>query len=94
MEVPATTLPLVTTDERIRLLVHGVAFAAGQGIDPLPVVWLFTPDAHLTWLLASLDPVDSDTAYGPADPGIDMSALGTVKLSGLAGIVGPCKLPV
>ncbi|HCJ6528086.1 TPA: DUF2958 domain-containing protein, partial [Pseudomonas aeruginosa] len=52
------TLPLVTTDERARLLAHGAALAAGQRLDPLPVVRLFTPDAHLTWLLVSLDPAD------------------------------------
>ncbi|MBJ9993767.1 DUF2958 domain-containing protein [Pseudomonas sp. S33] len=88
------TLPLVTADERARLLAHGAALAAGQHLDPLPVVRLFTPDAHLTWLLVSLDPVDGDTAYGLIDLGIGMPALGTVKLSDLAGIVGPRKLPV
>lgn len=60
-------LPLVTTDERARLLAHGAALAAGQHLDPLPWVLLFTPDAHLTWLLVSLDPVDGDTAYGLTD---------------------------
>lgn len=88
------TLPLVTADERTRLLANGQARAAGQDTDPLPVVRLFTPDAHLTWLLVSLDPVDGDTAYGLIDLGIGMPSLGTVKLSDLAGIVGPCKLPV
>ncbi|MBA6059475.1 hypothetical protein CW300_21940 [Serratia marcescens] len=88
------TLPFVTTDERARLLAHGAALAAGQWLDPLPVVRLFTPDAHVTWLLMSLDPADGDTAYGLIDLGIGMPALGTVKLSDLAGIVGPRKLPV
>ena len=88
------TLPLLTADERARLLAHGAARAAGQGIDPMPVVRLFTPDAHATWLLVSLDSADGDTAYGLIDHGIGMPALGTVKLSDLAGIVGPRKLPV
>ncbi|PCA97178.1 DUF2958 domain-containing protein [Pseudomonas aeruginosa] len=88
------TLPLVTADERTRLLAHGAALAAGQRFDPLPIVRLFTPDAHATWLLVSLDPGDGDTAYGLIDLGIGMPALGTVKLSDLAGIVGPRKLPV
>ncbi|EYT98438.1 putative lipoprotein [Pseudomonas aeruginosa PA99] len=88
------TLPLVTTDERARLLAHGAALAAGQRLDPLPVVRLFTPDAHLTWLLVSLDPADGDTAYGLIDLGIGMPSQGTVRLSDLASIVGPCKLPV
>lgn len=92
--VPTMTLPLVTADERARLLAHGAARAAGQVIDPLPVVRLFTPDAHATWLLVSLDPADGDTAYGLIDLGIGVPALGAVKLSDLAGIVGPRKLPV
>ncbi|SUC56803.1 lipoprotein [Pseudomonas aeruginosa] len=82
------TLPLVTADERARLLAHGAALAAGQRLDPLPVVRLFTPDAHVTWLLVSLDPADGDTAYGLIDLGIGMPELGMVKLSDLAGIVG------
>ncbi|CAM3956668.1 Lipoprotein [Bordetella tumbae] len=86
--------PLITADERTRLLANGQARAAGQVIDPLPVVRLFTPDAHATWLLASLDPADGDTCYGLIDLGIGMPALGTVKLSDLAGIVGPRKQPV
>ena len=52
--------PLLTEDERQRLLAHAQDRAAGQAIDPLPVVRLFTPDAHATWLLASLDPADQD----------------------------------
>ena len=44
--------PLITADERSRLLANGQARVAGQDTDPLPVVRLFTPDAHATWLLA------------------------------------------
>ncbi len=53
-----------------------------------------SPDAHVTWLLVSLDPADGDTAYGLIDLGIGMPSLGTVRLSDLAGIVGPRKLPL
>ncbi|MDP1044968.1 DUF2958 domain-containing protein, partial [Klebsiella pneumoniae] len=53
---------LITEDERKQLLEHGRVRAAGLANDPLPVVRLFTPDAHATWLLTSLDPVDGDTA--------------------------------
>ncbi len=53
--------PFITEDERQQLLAHGEARAAGLAIDPLPVVRLFTPDAHATWLLAALDPADGDT---------------------------------
>ena len=88
------TQPLTTADQRAQLLANGVARAAGQSIDPWPVVRLFTPDAHVTWLLAALDPVDGDTAWGLIDLGIGMPELGTVKLSDLAGIVGPRQQPV
>lgn len=86
--------PLITEDDRLRLLAHGQARAAGRPIDPVPVVRLFTPDAHVTWLLAALDPTDGDTAWGLIDLGLGMPAPGTVKLSELAGIVGPRKQPV
>lgn len=88
------TQPLTTSDERTQLLANGAARAAGQSIDPLPVVRLFTPDAHATWLLAALDPADGDTAWGLIDLGIGMPELGTVKLSDLAGIVGPRQQPI
>ncbi|WP_459198355.1 DUF2958 domain-containing protein [Ralstonia pseudosolanacearum] len=86
--------PLITEGERQRLLAHGQARAYGHGGDRLPVVRLFTPDAHLTWLLVSLDPADGDTAYGLIDLGLGMPEMGTVKLSDLASIVGPHKQPV
>ncbi|MCO3284221.1 DUF2958 domain-containing protein [Pseudomonas aeruginosa] len=85
---------LVTDKERACLLDHGQARVDSQAIDPLPVVRLFTPDAHATWLLASLDPADGDTAYGLIDLGLGMPELGYVKLSDLASIVGPLKQPV
>jgi hypothetical protein len=74
--------PLATVPERAQLLANGEARAAGQAIDPVPVVRLFTPDAHVTWLLAALD------------LGSGLPAQGTVKLSELAGIVGPHQQPV
>ena len=86
--------PLITEDEKQRLIAHGQARADGQAGDPLHVVRLFTPDAHLTWLLASLDPADGDTAYGLIDLCLGMPELGTVKLSDLASIVGPRQQPV
>lgn len=91
---PAMTRLLITETEREQLLVNGRVRAAGHTIDPHPVVRLFTPDAHATWLLAALDPADEDTAYGLCDVGIGMPALGFVKLSELASIVGPLKRPV
>lgn len=88
------TLSLVTAEQRAQLLAIGEARAAGQSIDPLPVVRLFMPDAHATWLLVALDPADGDTAWGLIDLGIGMPALGTVKLSDLTSIVGPQQRPV
>lgn len=88
------TQPLVTDEQRARLLAVGEARSAGQDIDPMPVVRLFTPDAHATWLLAALDPTDGNTAWGLIDLGIGMPALGVVKLSDLAAIVGPLGRPV
>ena len=85
---------LITEDDRVRLLAHGKPRTAGEAIDPVPVVRLFTPDAHVTWLLAALDPADGDTAWGLIDLGIGMPTQGTVKLSELASIVGPRKQPV
>jgi hypothetical protein len=88
------TQSLTTADQRAQLLANGAARAAGQSIDPPPVVRLFAPDAHATWLLAALDPTDGDTAWGLVDLGIGMPELGTVKLSDLAGIVGPRQRPI
>lgn len=85
---------LITEYERRLLLEHGQARAAGLAIDPLPVVRLFTPDAHATWLLVSLDPADGDTVHGLIDLGIGMPELGKIKLSDLASIVGPRQQPV
>ena len=84
---------LMTEDERKQLLEHGRVRAAGRAIDPLPVARLFTPDAHATWLLVSLDPADGDTAHGLIDLGISMPELGEIKLSDLASIVGPRQQP-
>ena len=86
--------PLITAEQRAQLLANGQAYAAGHANDPLPVVRLFTPDAHATWLLAALDPADGDTAYGLCDVGIAMPALGHIKLSDLESIVGPRKQPI
>ncbi|RMO08255.1 hypothetical protein ALQ47_02439 [Pseudomonas cichorii] len=47
----ATMTRLITADERTSLLSNGQARAAGRDTDPLPVVRLFIPDAHATWLL-------------------------------------------
>lgn len=85
---------LVTDEQRAQLLANGRARAEGQTFDPLPVVKLFTPDAHATWLLTELDPEDGDTAYGLRDLGLGMPELGTVRLSELVSIRGPLRQPI
>lgn len=88
------TQTLITDEQRAQLLANGRASTEGQDIDPPPVVKLFTPDAHATWLLTELDPEDGDTAFGLCDVGIGMPELDNVRISDLASIVGPLKLPV
>jgi hypothetical protein len=88
------TEPLVTDQQRAQLLSNGHARAVDAQADLWPVVRLFTPDAHATWLLAALNPADGDTAWGVCDVGIGIPELGTIKLSDLATIVGPQQMPV
>jgi Protein of unknown function (DUF2958) len=85
---------LITDTQRAQLLANGTARAQGEHLDPLPVVKLFTPDAHATWLLTELDPIDGDTSFGLCDLGLGMPALGFVRLSDLEAIRGPLNLPV
>lgn len=87
-------MSLLTDEQRVQLLANGRTRADDPTFDPLPVVRLFTPDAHATWLLAALDPDDGDTAYGLMDVGIGMPELDTVRLSDLSSIVGPHERPV
>ena len=86
--------PLITDDHRAQLLDNGAAAARGEKRDPLPVVKLFTLDAHATWLLTELDPDDGDTAFGLCDLGMGAPELGHVRLSVLEDIRGPRNLPV
>lgn len=87
-------MSLLTDAQRMQLLANGQARAVDSAFDPMPVVRLFTPDAHATWLLVALDPNDGDTAYGLMDVGIGMPELGYVRLSDLSAIVGPHERPV
>ena len=82
---------LISDEQRAQLLANGRITADGGDHNLEPVVKLFTPDGHATWLLTELDPEDGDTAYGLFDIGIGMPELGTVRISDLASIVGPLK---
>jgi hypothetical protein len=85
---------LITDEERAQLLANGRAHAEGRELDPQPVVKLFTPDAHATWLLTELDPEDGDTAFGLCDLGLGMPKLDHFRLSELASIRGPLNQPI
>lgn len=85
---------LITDEQRVQLLANGRARAEGRNLDPLPIVRLFTPDAHAAWLLSELDPDDGDRAFGLCDVGIAMPELGHVRLSDLASIRGPLNRPI
>jgi hypothetical protein len=89
-----TIMSLLTDEQRHQLLANGKASLQGARGDPYPVVKLYTPDAHATWLLTELDPADGDTAYGLCDVGLGAPGLAHIKLSDLEAMRGPNKLPV
>lgn len=81
-----------TQEQRRCLLENGSK--AQRGEDHPPVVKLFTPDAHATWLLTELDPESPEIAFGLCDLGMGFPELGYVSLEELATVRGPLKLPV
>ena len=85
---------IIPPTERARLLANGRLSAAGEELDPLPVVKLFMVDADATWLLTELDPDNPDIAFGLCDLGVDEPELGYVSLAELAGFRGRLHLPV
>jgi len=85
---------LITDEQRAKLVANAHAHVEAPDLDPPPVVKLFTPDAHATWLLTELDPEDGDTAFGLCDLGLGMPELGLVRLSELASVRGPMDLPI
>src|SRR5512145_273390 len=87
-------MQLITHEQREAMLENGRRSAAGQDVDPLPVVKLFTPDAGATWLLTELDPQDPDIAFGLCDLGLGFPELGSVRISEIQSVHGPLGLPV
>lgn len=78
-----------------KLLANGRASAASEGgIDHVPVVKLFTPDAGATWLLSEVDPDMPDFAFGLCDLGLGFAELGSVSLDEIASVRGKLGLPV
>lgn len=86
--------PLVTDEQLARLLANGARSAAGEDIDPRPVVKLFTPNAGGTWLLTEADPDDPDRLFGLCDLGLGFPELGWVGLSEIRSLRGKLGLPV
>lgn len=82
---------LITDAQRAKLIEN---YAAEDWTRLTPVVKLFTPDAAATWVLATLDPEDGDTAWGLCDLGLGFPELGYVSLSEIASIRGKLGLPV
>ena len=92
-------MSLLTDTQRAQLLANGRTNAprnaAGQaGLDFVPIVKLFTPDAGATWLLTELDPDDDDIAFGLCDLGLGCPEPGYVSLTELATVRGKPGLPV
>lgn len=85
---------LITDDQRTVLLANGRLSLEEAGLDPVPVVKLFTPDAGATWLLTHIDPDEPDHAYGLCDLGLGCPELGWLSLAEVAELRGPLGLPV
>jgi hypothetical protein len=85
---------LIPTHLRDQLLANGAKTAAGEDIDPVPVVKLFTPDANATWLLTELDPERPSIAFGLADLGQSCPEIGYISMDEISAIRGPMGLSV
>jgi hypothetical protein len=85
---------LIPTLIRDQLLANGARSAAGEDIDPVPLVKLFTPDANATWLLTEIDPERPTIAFGLCDLGLGCPEIGSVCLNEIAHVRGPMGLPV
>jgi hypothetical protein len=86
--------PLITNGLFAQLLANGARSAAGEDIDPRPVVKLFTPDAGATWLLTEADPEDPDRLFGLCDLGLGEPELGYASLAEIRAVRGRLRLPV
>jgi hypothetical protein len=87
-------MKLFTEAQRRELIANGERSAAGEHLDPYPIVKLFTPDAGATWLLTELDPGEPDRAFGLCDLGLGCLELGYVRITELASVRGRLGLPV
>lgn len=85
---------LITDEIRNTLVANGQRAARDPDFDPFPVIKLFTPDAGATWLVAWVEPDDSNIAFGLCDLGMGCPELGSVRLSEIAAVRGALGLPV
>jgi hypothetical protein len=76
-----------------QLLANGRS-AAGEDIDPPPLVKLFTPDANATGLISELDPSDRNRASRLCDLSLGVPELGYASLAELASVRGSLGVPV
>lgn len=59
----------------------------------LSAVYLFTPDAQMTWVLWEYDP-ETKTAFGLCDLGMGFPEIGYVSVEDIEYVRGGLKLPV
>ena len=85
---------LISDDTILRLLANGARSAAGEDIDPVPLVKLFTPAANATWLLTETDPEAPDIAFGLCDLGLGCPELGSVSLEEIMSVRGSLGLSI
>ena len=88
------TSGLFTSEQREALLANGERSAAGDEIDPVPVVKLFLPGSGATWLLTEIMPHEPDIAFGLCDLGMGCPELGYVSLGELASVRSKLHLAV
>ena len=85
-------LTLIPNHLRAIMLANGARSAAGEDIDPIPVVKLFTPDANATWLLTELN--ENDVAFGLCDLGLGSPELSYISICEILSVRGPMGLLV
>ena len=86
--------PLITESQLAQLFANGARSAAGEDIDPRPVVKFFTPDAGATWLITEADPAAPDCLFGLCDLGLGEPELGYVSLAEIQSVRGKLGLPI
>ena len=86
---------LLTKTHRTQLLANGRTMTQTDISGTVkPVVKLFMPDGGATWLLAWLEPEDTDIAFGLCDLGLGCAELGSVRISEIADLRGALGLPI